>query len=195
MSQLAAFCYEFGILARTPRSGFHFLGSGEQTVAEHTCRALGIAFLLARLSREPVNELRLMKLLLLHYLPEARTSDMNYVHQKYVRVNWDKLLADLQRDLPFGEEIVSLVREFEGRVTLEAELANDADQLELLASLREELDHGNPRGADWIAPVRSRVRSEAGQRLAAEIVDTPSDAWWFGDKADPYWVDRSSAEQ
>ena len=192
MSQHAKFCYEFGMLSYTDHSGFAFLGSGEQSVAEHTCRTLGIAFLLARLLEEPVDELRLMRLLLFHDLPEARSGDLNYMNQKYVQVNWDRLLGEMKAELPFGEEIVAWVREFEERATPEARVARDADQLELLMSLREEVDGGNPRAADWIPSVRARIQTPAGQRLAEELLHTRCDEWWFHNKGDRHWVQGSS---
>jgi len=192
--QLATFCYELGILQETPRSGFAFLGSGSQTVAEHSHRALGIAFLLARLSEQPVDELRLLHMVLFHDLPEARTGDLNYVHQKYVHVNWERVLGDEASDQPYGPEIAGLVSEFEARETPEARLAADADQLELLCSLREELDRGNPLAADWLPPVVARIATPAGRQLAEEILTTRSDAWWFRDKNERYWVDRSDAD-
>jgi putative hydrolase of HD superfamily len=188
MSQFAKFCYEFGMLSHTPRSGFVFLGSGEQSVAEHTCRTLGIAFLLARLVEEPVDELRLMRLLLFHDLPETRSGDLNYMNQKYVQVNWDRLLGEMEAELPFGQEMVAYVREFEERATPEARVARDADQLELLVSLRELVDSGNPRAADWIPSVRARIQTPAGQRLAEELLQTHCDEWWFHHKKDRHWV-------
>ena len=50
MSTFADFLFEVGMLNRTPRSGFAFLGSGEQSVSEHSFRMLYIAWLLAWLS-------------------------------------------------------------------------------------------------------------------------------------------------
>lgn len=76
MSKPAKFFYEAGMLMRTPRSGFQFLGSGSQSVAEHTYRMLNIAFVLNRLVPEPADELHLLKLVLFHDLPEARTGDL-----------------------------------------------------------------------------------------------------------------------
>jgi len=43
------FLFEVGILSKTPRSGFHFLGSGEQSVAEHVHRTLYAGYVLATL--------------------------------------------------------------------------------------------------------------------------------------------------
>ena len=97
-----------------------------------------------------MNELHLLHLVLFHDLAEARTGDFNYVYHKYDRVNEDKLYADLEKELPFGEEIVTLAREFEANLKPEARLANDADQLEFLLILKEQQDLGNPMVADRI---------------------------------------------
>lgn len=190
MSQLANLIFEVGMLNRTPRSGFAFLGSGKQTVSEHSFRMLHVAWLLARISDEPVDELHLMHLVMFHDLPETRTGDFNYVNHKYDHVDEDKLYGDLEADLPFGKEVVALVREFEARSTPEARLANDADQLELIASLKEQLDVGNTHASDWIPSALARLKTAAGRQLADEILATPSDGWWFGDKHDQHWVDR-----
>ena len=45
--KIANFLFEVGILAKTPRSGFHFLGTGEQSVAEHINRVSYIGYILA----------------------------------------------------------------------------------------------------------------------------------------------------
>jgi putative hydrolase of HD superfamily len=134
MSKSANFLFAVGMLNRTPRSGFAFLGNGEQSVSEHCFRMLHIAWMLARLSGEAVNELHLLHLVMFHDLPETRISDLNRVHRKYDRVNEDQLHSDLEKELPFGEEVVALVREFEERSSAEARLAHDADQLELIAT-------------------------------------------------------------
>jgi 5'-deoxynucleotidase YfbR-like HD superfamily hydrolase len=178
LSLAANFLFEVGMLARTPRSGFPFLGSGKQSVAEHVYRMLTVAFVLARESEQPVDELHLMHLVMFHDLPEARTGDQNYVNHKYVRVDWDKLFGDLSASLPHGAEIVALVREFEERSSPEARLANDADQLEFLLMLKEQQDLGNPRAVDWISPAVARLKTPAGKRLAEEILETRSDEWW-----------------
>jgi putative hydrolase of HD superfamily len=190
MAPYANYLNEVGMLNHTPRSGFAFLGSGEQSVAEHSYRMLHIAFVLARLADEKVDELHLLHLVMFHDLPEARSSDLNYENQKYVRTDMDKLLGDLERELPFGAEIVACIREFEARETPAARLANDADQLELLLMLKEQGDLGNPRVADWVPPLLARLKTDAGQRLAEEIWNTRSDEWWFRNRQDPHWIHR-----
>ena len=191
MSQRANYLNEVGMLNRTPRSGFQFLGSGEQSVAEHMYRMMHVAFLLARMSAERVDELHLLRLVMFHDLPEARTSDHNYVNKRYVEEDLEKVLEEGARQWPFGEEITACVREFEAGATPAARLAKDADQLELLLVLKEQGDLGNPHVDDWITPLLARLRTDAGKQLADEILATRWDAWWFNDKHDPHWVTGS----
>jgi 5'-deoxynucleotidase YfbR-like HD superfamily hydrolase len=189
MSQRARYLFEVGMLNRTPRTGFQFLGSGEQSVSEHVHRMIHVAMLLARSSREHVDELHLLYLILFHDLPEARTGDQNYVNRRYVREDLDKLLDEGARVWPFGEEIAGCVREFEDAETPEARLAKDADQLELLLMLKEQRDLGNPHAQDWIDTALLRLKTDAGKELAQEILSTRWDEWWFNDKSDPHWVE------
>lgn len=188
LSEYADLVQELGMLARIPRSGLSFLGSGRQSVAEHSHRVACIALILARRCEEPVDEARLLRLCLFHDLPEARTGDQNYVHRKYVRVDEARLHDEMAAASPLGEQIVADVQEFEHGTSLEARLARDADQIEFLALLREEVDLGNPRAPEWIRSGRQRVRTEAGQQLADEVLATPSDHWWFHSKEDRHWV-------
>lgn len=177
----------------TPRSGFQFLGSGKQSVAEHTYRMLNIAFVLNKRAAEPADELHLLQLVLFHDLPEARTGDLNYENQKYARIDEAKLFREMENELPYGGEIVSLAREYEARQTLASRIAYDADQLEFLVTVKEELDRGNPLAADWIPPCVARLKSDAAKQLAQEILTTRSDEWWFHSKNDAHWVHRGRA--
>lgn len=182
------------MLQRTPRSGFAFLGTGAQSVAEHTFRMLNIAFVLNKLiaasGGEAADELQLLKMVLFHDLPESSTGDLNYQNQKYVRVDEEKLFGDMANELPFGEEIVGLAREYEERKTLAARIAYEADQLEFLITVKEEQDKGNPLAQDWIPPCLARLKSDSAKQLAQEILTTRMDEWWFSNKQDAHWVTR-----
>jgi putative hydrolase of HD superfamily len=189
MSQRTNYLNEVGMLNDTPRSGFAFLGAGEQSVAEHIFRTLHVAFILARMSDAKIDELRLLHLVLFHDVPEARTSDHNYVNRKYVTEDLEKVLDDGARAWAYGAEIAAAILEFEASATPEARLAKDADQLELLLMLKQQADLGKPHVDEWITPLLARLKTDAGKRLADEILATRWDAWWFGDKTDPHWVE------
>ncbi len=195
MSQRANYLNEVGMLNHTPRSGFAFLGSGEQSVAEHMYRMLHVALLLARMSDELVDELHILHMVMFHDLPEARTSDHNYVNRKYVQEDLNKLLDDGAHAWPYGDEIAACIREFEACETSAARLAKDADQLELLLALKEQADKGNPHVDDWIKPLLARLKTDAGKQLAQEILETRWDEWWFSDKKDSHWVNGNKHSQ
>jgi len=183
------FLFEVGILSKTPRSGFYFLGSGKQSVAEHINRVVFIGYTLAMLDKN-INVEKVLKMCLLHDLGESRTSDLNYVHQKYARVDESAAVEDLASTLPFGEDISTTLKEYKDHKTREAQLAKDADQLELLLSLKEQMDIGNTRTNKWLPSLLKRLKTEVGKELAKEILSTDSDNWWIGDPNDEWWVSR-----
>ena len=186
MKNIANFLFEVGMLKRTPRSGNQFLGSGSESVAEHICRVTYIVYALAKLDGG-VDEAKLLKMCFLHDLHEARTGDMNYMNKKYVQVDEDKALQDLCETIPFGEEILQVTGEFNGRETREAMLAYDADQIELILMLKEYKDLGNKYADEWIDFALKRLKTDAGKKLAQEVIETDWTLWWFKDKSD-WWV-------
>ena len=180
MKQLVNLLNEIGMLAHTPRSGFAFLGSGDQSVAEHSYRVALIAFFLADLYKEgSVDKHKLVMLCLFHDLPEARTGDLNYVNKLYVEASSLKALKDIEYGSENGSIVGGYVREFEEGNTAESKLAHDADQLELMLVLKKELDTGNPRAKEWLEVVKVRIKTEIGKRLADEIEKTSFDEWWL----------------
>ena len=174
------------MLKRTPRTGFQFLGSGAESVAEHIFRTVYIGYTLGRLSKG-VDTDKLIKLCLFHDLPEARTGDLNYVNKKYVRPDIEKAVNDLASTVPFGNEITELIREFEKGESAEARLAHDADQLELILALKEYKDVGNKYADEWLDFALKRLKTDTARGLAETILETDSSLWWFSDKSD-WWV-------
>jgi putative hydrolase of HD superfamily len=186
MKNIANFLFEAGMLKRTPRSGFQFLGTGAESVAEHIFRTTCIGYALGRLVTT-VDVDRMIKMCLFHDLPEARTGDLNYVNKKYVEANELKAVEDLTQTLPFGTEIRELIQEFIEGKTEEAKLARDADQLEMILALKEYKDLGNKYADEWLEFSLRRLQTDAARKLAASILETDSSLWWFSDKSD-WWV-------
>lgn len=190
LKQIANFLYEVGILSKTPRSGFYFLGSGQQSVAEHINRTVYIGYVLSTMV-EGVDQAKILKMCLFHDLAEARTSDLNYVHQKYAEADEEKALQDLIATVPFGDDIFQTLKEMQARKTMESRLAKDADRLEWILSLKEEVDTGNSRADTWIPSSMQRLDTEVARELGQQIISTNSDEWWFSDKEDEWWVSRN----
>ena len=159
MSDIADFLFEVGMLKKTPRSGFQFLGSGCESVAEHILRTLYIGYVLCKMDPE-ADERKVLRLCLMHDLPEARTGDLNYVNKKYVNVDEKKAVRELAEPLFFGAEIEESIDEFNERETKEALLARDADQLSLILQLKECGDLGNRYSREWIRFAVLRLTTE-----------------------------------
>ncbi len=186
MKGLANFFFEVGMLKRTPRSGFQFLGSGVESVAEHSYRAAIIGFTLARLDGQ-VDVGRVLQMCLFHDIPEARTGDLNYVNKKYVQADEQRAVDDLAATLPFGDEYRSLLDEYRSRQSREAQLAHDADQLEMILALKEYKDLGNRYADEWYPFALRRLTTDTARRLAESIWCTDSSRWWFDDDED-WWI-------
>src|SRR6266853_3698763 len=91
---IANFLFEVGMLAKTPRSGFHFLGTGEHSVAEHVNRTSFIGYALAQMDGS-VDVLKVLKMCLFHDISETRISDLNHIHQKYVERREHSAVQDI----------------------------------------------------------------------------------------------------
>lgn len=190
LENIAGFLFEAGMLAKTPRSGFYFLGSGEQSVAEHINRVCYVGYVLSQMAGD-VDESEILKMCLFHDFAESRVSDLNYVHQKYTSRHEHKAIEDLAAGLPFGDKIKGIIFKYEERTSKEALLAKDADNIEFILALKEQWDTGNKRAQSWINSAIKRVKTEEGKMLAQKIIETDSDQWWFGDKDDQWWISRN----
>lgn len=186
MKNIANFLFEAGMLKRTPRTGYQFLGSGSESVAEHLFRTIYIGYALGKMCGN-VNIDRIVKMCMFHDLPEARTGDQNYVNKKYVAVDLEKAVHDMAATLPFGAEIRELIEEFEHGATEEARIAKDADQLDFILSLKEWKDIGNAYAEEWLEFSLKRLNTETAKELARTVLETDSSLWWFSDKGD-WWI-------
>lgn len=187
-SQIVDFIYETSIHSKTPRSGFWFLGSGKQSVAEHLFHTTMIAYALAYLEKR-ADKNKVILMALLHDIGEGRTSDHNYVHQRYGRLAEADAVGDIARGVPFGLEIKKLFDEEQEKQTLEAKLVKDADQLEWIATLREEEVKGNSKASEWINIAMKRLKTNTAKDIGKLLVKTHTDSWWFN-RSDNWFVDR-----
>lgn len=186
MKALINFLFEVGMLKKTPRTGYQFLGSGQESVAEHSFHTAVIGYVLAR-DESRADLLKTMMMCLFHDLHEARTGDLNYVNKRYVSVDEVRAVQDLGKELPFGDELISLIREFNRGETIEACLSRDADQLGLIVELKEQQDLGNKYAKEWLHYALKRLRTENAKKMAQEILKTDCTDWWFEKKTD-WWV-------
>ena len=192
-NQIVNFIYETGIHSKTPRSGFWFLGSGEQSVAEHLFHTAMIAYTLSYLEPK-ADKNKLILMALVHDIGEGRTSDHNYVHQRYGRLAEGQAVEDISVSVPFGKEILELFKEESERKTLEAKLIKDADILEWIATLRGEEVKGNIKATKWIKIAMKRFQTDTGRKLGKILIETEPDHWFRGG-GDAWFVNRKESDR
>lgn len=186
--RLADFINEVGMLRLTPRSGYQFLGSGKENVAEHSHRTSVIGFVLARLAG--ADPARTALLCLFHDLAEARTGDFNYVNHIYNTAQARHALEHATAGTGLENDILPLWDELERNESLEARLAHDADQLDLIFNLKREQDLGNPYAAAWLDSSVSRLKTPEALELAAAVKETDHTDWWFRGPDASWWKKR-----
>ena len=139
---LIRFIEEVGRLKMIPRTGWRFHGLPQsESVAEHSFRTAVLAMALGDALRRRGVRLDMEKLLrmaLLHELPEARIGDIPFpafqflpeeVKEEAERRAMEAMVEGLGE---IGEEYLKLWEEFEERGSLEAKVARAADKLELM---------------------------------------------------------------
>ncbi len=183
MDRIADLLFEARMLKEIPRSGFHFLGAGKESVAEHSFMTTFIAYVMGQMTPDADKE-RLAAMCLLHDLPEARTGDLNYVQKRYVEKDEDRALADAIRGLPFGGAVTDLMAEFNEGRTLEARLAHDADQLSFILDLKALSDVGCRPPGKWLVHIVDRLKTETGKKMCDAILSAEWDGWWLKNYVD-----------
>jgi putative hydrolase of HD superfamily len=186
LTQVADFLFEVGMLKKTPRTGYQFLGNGFETVAAHSFRTAVIAFILAK-SAPGADPEKALKMALFHDLAEARTGDHNYVNKQYVAVDEERATRDATRNIPNGLEVEALLLEYYAGETLEAQLAYDADQLDMILELKEKKDLGNRYADAWMYYAHKRLKTDVGKALFQAVAQTDWTNWWFHRK-EHLWV-------
>jgi putative hydrolase of HD superfamily len=182
--RVSDFFYELGILQVMKRSGQDFLGSGSQSIADHSFRVAMMGFTLARMVKCDAD--KVLKMCMFHDLEESRTGDLNYLQQYYVESDDDKALQHVIEDLPIEDDIREIIEEFTAQETIEAQIAKDADVLELLFFLKEQKDKGNQQADNWMTGAVKRLKTDIAKTIFESASEKMYYEWWYNRK-DESW--------
>ncbi len=132
---------EIGKLKRTDREGWKRLGVEDvESVADHSFRCAFIAMLVGEKLNVDIS--RLVKMLLVHDIPEVKIGDLtpsDGIDERKKRVMERNGLESLLEGTssPIKDELIELWDEFENGESKEAALARDIDKLERIIQARE----------------------------------------------------------
>ena len=129
---------------------------------------------------------RTAALCLVHDTQETRTGDIDAIGRGYVTVHDPEAITARQvAGLVPGDAaklITGLVAEYEANETPEAQLAHDADKIELILQADEYADQGHDTGP-WREAALPALRTDAAKQLAQAITATPPATWYLGHRA------------
>lgn len=174
------FLYEIGSLRNVPRGWRQHLGMDCASDLEHTMRVVFLALILGR--REGgADEAKILKMALVHDLPETRVSDHSIVQKVYVtNIDEERAAADMFGDTDI-QDYVDVFKEFEDRECIEAKIVKDADNLDIEIELRELDEMGSKLPEKWKS-FRQKVRDEKLYTQAAkdmwDALQTSDPASW-----------------
>ncbi len=144
-------------LKRTVRTGWVQRGvTNAENVAAHSYGVVFVACTLAELAEQPVDLLKVLKMAMLHDLPEALTTDIPTPAWHYLPAGIKteverQALSTILGDMPFAAQWSVLWEELHQKKTLEAQLVDDADKLEMFvqAVMYEEQTGNRQLGEFW----------------------------------------------
>jgi len=139
---LLSFLHHVEQLKLIPRTGYRQLGLPEvENVAEHSYSVIWYALLLA--DAEGASSAKVLKLALVHDLPESVVGDISwetthrYLDKKTKHQIEHSAMQDIVTALPkpMQLELIDLLDEHQSGETLEAKVVHNADKLQLLHQL------------------------------------------------------------
>ncbi len=177
---LARFLYEAGHLKNAPRSGWLLAGVPmPESVAAHSFRVALIAALLARMTGADPGRAALLAIV--HDIPEARTTDLHKVAQRYLPSRAAALAAgrDQAESLPepLRDLLSTALLDLTDTSSPEALLARDADKLDCLLQAREYAACGHPT-AEWVESSLAALSTDAARSVARAAMGMDPFSWW-----------------
>lgn len=189
MKNITNFFFELGMLKRQKHTGFALAGvKNLDSLADHTCRAALIGYILADL--EGADPFKTAVMILLHDVHECRIGDHHKVAARYLDTTdaENKVFKEQLDLLPesVADQWQKLFDEYDQRHTKEGIVAKDADWLETAISAREFLAQGYASCQKWIDNVRASLETDSAKKLLTEIQNTEPTDWWQGLKKMTY---------
>ena len=172
-------------LKRVPRTGWVMRGVvGAESVADHSFGVAFISLILAEMVEQPVNEIELLTIALLHDLPESVIGDLPAPAAAYFPAGAKRkaeagVLSELLRGvlslpkgrLPHAGRWHAWWQEFEDGTSVEGRLVRDADRLDMLiqAHVYEQTTGNRHLEEFWAKSDTLPFESTAAQTLYEEL--------------------------
>jgi putative hydrolases of HD superfamily len=162
--------FEIGNFRYIRRTWERFGNPDMQSNTEHAFRVAWIALTLAKMEGAG-DHAKLLKMALVHDLPESRCGDVDYVSRLYTTRDEARGVEDIFKDTTLGQELVDIWKEYEKRECVEAKMVKDADVLDVEFELREQKLRGHGIGDLWAELRKKNVYPKLYTQSAKTIWD------------------------
>lgn len=174
------FLFEIGSLRHMPRAWQQQLSGRAENVPEHVFRVALIAWIIA--VAEDADVEKVLKMCLLHDLSESRTTDIAFMHRDYVTRNEELAEKHIFENTLIEKEAHVLLHEYAERVSLEAKIVKDADNLEVDFELTELSKIGDTAARGMYLHNRPAVRTsklytKTAKKMWDELRKTDPNHW------------------
>ncbi len=174
------FLFEIGSIRNVNRGWRQHLGMDCASNTEHAFRVVFLALIIARMERVKDEE-KIIKMALIHDLPESRTSDLSYVQKVYVSED-ETLAANDQFDSTSLSDLnKSVLKEYKERKSKEAKIVKDADNLDIDLELKELGEQGSklPKKFNKTRKMifNEKLYTKSAKKLWMEIQKSDPSSW------------------
>jgi len=172
---------EFRLLKYIPRACLPYLKNiVSENIAEHTFYTVIFAWILGKTEKE-VNQEKIIKMALIHDLPEVRGGDKNLINKFYSQpLNELRIMEDVVKDYQLKDlEFLKLLKEFKKEKTKESKIVRDADILAQMLVEKESIDMGNFKAKRWLSTSLKRLKTKNAKRLGKALYEIDTDKWWL----------------
>lgn len=178
------FLFEMGNIRFIERMWRRFLHDDLANLAEHHFRTIWIAMVIAGREGGNIDTGKIAKMVLVHDITESRAGDVDYVSRQYVVRNEEMAIQDMLAGTSVEQEFRELWDEYEKRESIEAQIAKDADNLDVDFELAEQAAKGSRLG-EVKRPTREHVANTKLYTKTAKAMykqlqtSDPHDWWWL----------------
>jgi len=174
------FLFEIGSIRNVNRGWRQHLGMDCASNTEHTFRVVFLALTIARMERVKDEE-KILKMALIHDLPESRTSDLSYMQKVYVKEDETSAANDMFNATSFVDLNKTILKEYEERKSKEAKIVKDADNLDIDLELKELEERGSKLPGKYSKTRKmvfeEKLYTKSAKKLWKEIQKSDPSSW------------------
>ncbi|UMX47895.1 MAG: HD domain-containing protein [Candidatus Nealsonbacteria bacterium DGGOD1a] len=180
IKKLVNFLFELSGAKTMPRSGWQRIGVRlPESLADHSALTGQIAYILAAM--EGADADRAAALAIFHDTAKLRLGDINWVARIYngSASQVERAQKDQIGGVSVAPQMKSIFDELKECKTKEAQIAGDADFLDMAIQAKYYADNGNKKALLWIESAADIFKTDSAKEIFTAVKETGIEDWWM----------------